>query len=81
MAVPVDPWIADELVALPKVGSDVPQTDSCTATQHTNSLDAVGMRSNPRRGDEAACLRLVLNSPDNSQKIVDAINVHVLLRH
>ena len=37
--------------------------------------------SNPRRRDEIAHLRLLLDAPDYAQKIVDAISRQVLLRH
>jgi hypothetical protein len=37
--------------------------------------------SNPRRRDESAHLRLILNSPEETQKIVEPISAQVLLRH
>src|SRR4249919_2695207 len=37
--------------------------------------------SHPRRRDEVAHLRLLLDAPDNAQQVVDAISRQVLLRH
>jgi hypothetical protein len=42
MAASVDPWIADELVALPKVGSDVPAADVAAFAQEEVSAARVG---------------------------------------
>jgi hypothetical protein len=43
MAASVDPWIADELVALPKVGSNVPQAD-LKAAICAGTTDVIGGR-------------------------------------